>query len=163
MAILQMRLHGCTKYSMVKTKHSSSTPHMLILQQKLICFSIVIHLFKNIGSNLLNQKKFAFSSFQFYLFHHAIHVPDGYISWSAWNRRKSSGSAKKSTKKTYQVTHPGNNKQNVPLTLEIFQESTTMDMMLRTSWCFFIKFSLFAIPNNVSIYQTNWQCSNSRR
>ena len=54
---------------------------MLILQQKLICFSIVIHLFKNIGSNLLNQKKFAFSSFQFYLFHHAIHVPDGYIPW----------------------------------------------------------------------------------
>ena len=26
---------------------------------------------------------------------------------------------------TYQVTHPGNNKQSVPLNLTIFQESTT--------------------------------------
>ena len=41
----------------------------------------VIHLFKNIGNNLLNQKKFAFPSFQFDLFHDAIHVQDGYISW----------------------------------------------------------------------------------
>ena len=33
-------LHSCTKYSMLTAKRSSSTPHMLILQQKRIYFSM---------------------------------------------------------------------------------------------------------------------------
>ena len=79
-----------------------------------------------------------FPLFQFDLFHDAIHVPDCYISWSIFHEvherdENLQAHLRKGPKITYQVTHPGNNKQNVPLTLEIFQESTTMDMMLRTS------------------------------
>ena len=134
MTILQMsmRLHGCTKYSMVTTKRSSSTLHTLILQEKRIyLFFDVIHLFKNIRKNLINLKKFVFPLFQFDLFHDAIHVPDCYISWSIFHEvherdENLQAHLRKAPKITYQVTHPGNNKQqSVLLPLAIFQESTT--------------------------------------
>ena len=134
MTILQMsmRLHGCTKYSMVTTKRSSSTLHTLILQEKRIyLFFDVIHLFKNIRKNLINLKKFVFPLFQFDLFHDAIHVPDCYISWSIFHEvherdENLQAHLRKAPKITYQVTHPGSNKQqSVLLPLAIFQESTT--------------------------------------
>ena len=136
---------------------------------KTYLFFYIIHLFKNIRNNLLNQKKFVFSSFQFDLFHDGVHVPDGYISWRIFHKVHERDEnlqvhRRKAHKTTYQVTHPTNIKQSVPLTLAItLQENTTItikirfliDWILRTSWRFFIKFSLFAILNNVSVHQTN--------
>ena len=100
------------------------------LASKTYLFLDVIHLFKNIRNNLLNQKKFVFLSFQFDLFRDAIHVPDCYISWHIFHEvherdKNLQAHLRKTPKIMYQVTHPGNNKQRVPLTLEIFRESTT--------------------------------------
>ena len=100
------------------------------LATKTYLFFDVIHLFKNLGNNLLNKKKFVFPSIQFDLFRDAIHVPDCYISWRVFHeahQRDENLQAylRKAHKITSQVTHPGNNKQSVPLTLAIFQESTT--------------------------------------
>ena len=97
---------------------------------KAYLFFDIIHLLKNIRNNLLNQKKFLFPSFQFNLFHDAIHVPDGYISWRMFNEVNERDEnlqthRRKARKITYQVTHLGNNKQTVLLTLAIFQENTT--------------------------------------
>ena len=73
-----------------------------------------------------------FPPFQFDLFHDTIHVSEFYISWSVFhevherdeNLQAHLRKAPK-IKITYQVTHPGNKKQqSVLLTLEIFQEST---------------------------------------
>ena len=98
---------------------------------KTYLFFDVIRLFKNIRNNLLNQKKFVFLSFISIwsvswrnLCSRWLHIM-AYIPWNAWKRQISSGSPKKSTQKTYQVTHPDSNKQSVSLTLAIFQESTT--------------------------------------
>ena len=95
---------------------------------KTYLFFDVICLFKNIRNNMLNQKKFVFPSFRFVSWlnpcSRQLHIMT-HISWSAWKRQKSSGLSKKTPKITYQVTHPSNNKQSVPLTLAIFQESTT--------------------------------------
>ena len=72
-----------------------------------------------------------FPLFQFDLFHDAIHVPDCYISWSIFHEvherdENLQAHLRKAPKITYQVTHPGNNKQqSVLLPLAIFQESTT--------------------------------------
>ena len=95
---------------------------------KAYLFFDIIHLLKNIRNNLLNQKKFLFPSFQFDLFHEAIHVPEGYISWRIFHEvhernENLQAHLRKAPKITYQVTHPGN--KSVPLALAIFQESTT--------------------------------------
>ena len=50
------------------------------LATKTYLFFDVTNLFKKIGNNLLNQKKFVFPSFQFDLFRNTFHVPDCYIS-----------------------------------------------------------------------------------
>ena len=100
-----------------------------------------------------------FSLFQFELFYGAIHVPEGYISWCIFHEVHE----RDENFVTFQVTHPGNNKQSVPLNLAIFQERTTATIKSYflnqldppNSWRFFIKFLLFAIPNNVSVHQTN--------
>ena len=97
---------------------------------KTYLFFDVIHLLKNIRNNLLIQKKFVFPSFQFDLFLDAIHVPDDYISWRISHEvherdENVQAHLRNAPKITYQVTHPGNNKQSVPLTLTIFQECTT--------------------------------------
>ena len=48
-----------------------------------------------------------------------------HVSWSEWKRRNLQTHRRKARKITYQVTHLGNNKQAVLLTLAIFQENTT--------------------------------------
>ena len=95
---------------------------------KTYLFFDVIYLFKNIRSNLPNQKKYVFPLFEFDLFHYAIHVPYGYISWHIFHEvherdENLQAHLRKAPKITYQMTHPSNNKQSVRLTLAIFQES----------------------------------------
>ena len=101
--------------------------------RKTYLFFDVIHLFKNIRSNLPNQKKYVFPLFQFDLFHYAIHVPYGYISWHIFHEVHERDEnlqvhLRKAPKITYQMTHPSNNKQSVRLTLAIFQECITAAM-----------------------------------
>ena len=92
------------------------------LATKTYLFFGVIHLFKNITNNLLNQKKFVFLSFQFDLVCDVIQAPEGYISWRMFNEVHERGenflaNLRKPPKITYQVTHVS--------TFAIFQESTT--------------------------------------
>ena len=97
---------------------------------KTYLFFDIIHLIKNIRNNLLNQKKFVFPSFSFDLLEDNIEVPAGYITWQLFykiyeNDQALRANLKKAPKITYQATHPGNNKQSVPLALAIFNETTT--------------------------------------
>ena len=88
-----------------------------------------VHLIKNIRNNLLNGKKFVFPSFNFDNGNIKIDCPDGYIAWSDLHRlyerdSKLKGNLRKAPKLSYRALHPGNKKQNVPLALAIFDEST---------------------------------------
>ena len=88
-----------------------------------------VHLAKNIRNNLLNGKKFVFPSFKFESGGIKIDCPDGYISWSDLHRlydrdNKLQGNLRKAPKLSYRALHPGNKKQNVPLALAIFDETT---------------------------------------
>ena len=58
-----------------------------------------------------------------------INIPPGTIRWSTFNRVHEKDLAvechvKKAPKISYQILHPGNNKQSVPLALAIFDLST---------------------------------------
>ena len=90
----------------------------------------MVHIIKNVRNNLLNSKKFVFPPFKFDSFGDKISVRDGYISWSMFhklyeNDLKLEANLKKAHKITFQVTHPGNNKQNVSHALAIFHETTS--------------------------------------
>ena len=88
-----------------------------------------VHILKNIRNNLLNAKKFVFPEFDYENENMSIHFPAGYITWSDLHTiydkdEKLASNLKKAHKLTYTALHPGNNKQNVPLALAIFDEST---------------------------------------
>ena len=90
----------------------------------------MVHIIKNVRNNLLNSKKFVFPSFEFDSFRDKIFVPGGYISWSMFHNLyekdlELEANLKKAHKITFQVTHPGNNKQNVSHALAIFHETTS--------------------------------------
>ena len=79
-------------------------------------FFDIIHLIKNIRSNLLNQKKFVYPSFQLDLFRDAIDLREGFISWHILHELyegdgKLQGHLRKALHVTYQLIHPGNSKQ----------------------------------------------------
>ena len=93
-------------------------------------FFDMVHFVKNIRNNLLNNKKFVFPSFEFNLFNDCIKVPGGFVSWSMlyqlYERDELlQGNLRKAPKLTYKATHPGNNKQDVPLALAVFDETTS--------------------------------------
>ena len=93
-------------------------------------FFDMVHLVKNIRNNLLNNKKFVFPSFEFNLFNDCIKVPGGFVSWSMlyqlYERDELlQGNLRKAPKLTYKATHPGNNKQDVPLALAVFAETSS--------------------------------------
>ena len=147
---------------------------MLILQQKRIyLFFYIIHLFKNIRNNLLNQKKFVFSSFQFDLFHDGVHVPDGYISWRIFHKvherdENLQAHRRKAHKTTYWVTHPSNIKQSAPLNLAIIlQESTTITIKIRfsnrldTANFLTLFYKVFIICNSKQRFSTSNQLGNA--
>ena len=89
-----------------------------------------VHLAKNIRNNLLNRQKFAFPAFWFSI-KNIVVAPSqaGYISWRDFKNvyeedAKLKANSCKAPKLTYEVFHPGHNKQNVNLALAIFHDTT---------------------------------------
>ena len=94
-----------------------------------LCYDTV-HLMKNVRNNLLNHKRFLFPSFNFNGFKDTINVTGGELKWKLLhdvfeNDAKLDGNLRKAPKLTAKALHPGNWKQNVPLALAIFDETTT--------------------------------------
>ena len=83
---------------------------------------------KNIRNNLLNGKEFVFPEF---IYKDGLNIdvnfPAGFIQdlYDIYDKDKRlSANLNKAPKLSYQVLHPGNNKQSVPLALAIVHEST---------------------------------------
>ena len=81
-------------------------------------------------NNLLNSIRFVFPQFDYEKDGIEIHCPAGYLAWSDLHQifehdLKLQSNLKKAHKLSYQVLHPGNKKQSVPLALAIFHETTT--------------------------------------
>ena len=88
------------------------------------------HLIKNIRNNLLNGKKFVFPEFKYDDGKNiSLHCPAGYVRWGDLLDIHSkdedlTANLKMAPKLSYQALHPGNKKQNVPLALAVFDETT---------------------------------------
>ena len=98
---------------------------------KIYLFYDSVHLVKNIRNNLLNARKFSFPSFSFHKFEDNIDVPEGKITWKQLHDvydidQLNDGYLRKAPKLSYKSLHPGDNKQNVPLALSIFDRSTAV-------------------------------------
>ena len=81
-------------------------------------------------NNLLNSRHFVFPQFDYEKDGIEIHCPAGYLAWSDLHQIfeqdvKLQSNLKKAHKLSYEVLHPGNKKQSVPLALAIFHETTT--------------------------------------
>ena len=81
-------------------------------------------------NNLLNSRRFVFPQFDYEKDGIEIHCPVRYLAWSELHQIfehdvKLQSNLKKAHKLSYQVLHPGNKKQSVPLALAIFHETTT--------------------------------------
>ena len=89
-----------------------------------------VHLVKNIRNNLLNNRSFAFPPFSFEEFHDPINVQAGWIDWSLLHKIREKdellpANLRKAPKITEKTLHPGNNKQSVPLALNVFHRTTS--------------------------------------
>jgi hypothetical protein len=98
--------------------------------QKIYLFYDTVHLIKNVRNNLLNRKRFLFPEFHFDGFYDEVHVTGGEISWGLLHQvheedAKLDAHLKAAPKLRSKVLHPGNCKQNVPVALAIFHESTS--------------------------------------
>ena len=87
------------------------------------------HLIKNVRNNLLNYKRFILLAFEHDGFESPISFK-GQISWELFHDvfekdNLFEASLTKTPKITHKVLHPGNCKQNVPVALAIFHESTS--------------------------------------
>ena len=97
-----------------------------------------VHLIKNIRNNLLANKFFQVPPLELKLMDVVINIPPGTIRWSTFHRVYEKDLAikchvKKAPKISYQVLHPGNNKQSVPLTLAIFDFSQKKKQLIHSS------------------------------
>ena len=106
-----------------------SNPH-----KNIYLFFDTPHLIKSVRNNLLNSRLFVFPQFDYEKDGIQIHCPAGYLAWSDLhqifeNDVKLQSNLKKAHKLSYQVLHPGNKKQSVPLALAIFHETTTADFL----------------------------------
>ena len=98
--------------------------------QKIFFLHDAVHLIKNVRNNLLNYKRFIFRAFGYDGFGDPISFKGGQISWKLFHDvfEKNSlleANSRKAPKITHKVFHPGNCKQNVPVALAIFHESTS--------------------------------------
>ena len=89
-----------------------------------------VHLTKNVRNNLLRYKRFIFPAFEHNGFEDLISFKGGHISWKLFHDVFKKGSLleanlRKVPKTTQKVFHQGNCKQNVPVALAIFHESTS--------------------------------------
>ena len=97
---------------------------------KIYLFYDAVHLMKSIRNNLLNARRFIFP-FQFAGFYDDIDVPGGEVSWKLLHDvydhdQVLPGNLRKAPKLSYKILHPGDNKQSVPLALNIFDRSTAI-------------------------------------
>ena len=119
-----------------------------------------VHILKNIRNNLVAAKKFVFPSFKFENGQISVECPAGYISWGDLYKiydqdLGQQANLKKAPKLNYQALHPGNNKQNVPLALAIFHETTIV-----AAKSYFPERKDLA--GFLSIIHTWWKISNSK-
>lgn len=125
-------------------------------------FFDAVHLVKNVRNNLLNGKKFVFPEFKYNdHLHISLNCPAGYVSWrdlyDLYDRDKElKGNLRKAPKLSYQVLHPGNNKQSVPLALAIIHETT-----IAASKSYYPNRP--DISNFLTIFNTWWTISNSKQ
>ena len=89
-----------------------------------------VHLIKKARNNIRNHKRFLFPSFIFNGFKDSINVAGGELKgkmpYDVFERDSQlDGNLKKAPKLTLKVLHPVSNKQNVPLALAIFDETTS--------------------------------------
>ena len=89
-----------------------------------------VHIIKNIRNNLLTTSFFHIPALDVSLMDVSITSGPGIIRWSIFHRIHEHDLSiechmRKAPKITYQSLHPGNNKQSVPLTLAIFDLTTT--------------------------------------
>ena len=101
-----------------------SNPH-----KNIYLFFDTPHLIKNVRNNLLNSRRFVFPQFDYEKDGIEIHCPAGYLAWPDLHQIfehdvKMQSNLKKAHKLSYQVLHPGNKKQGVPLALAVFHETT---------------------------------------
>ena len=92
--------------------------------------TVYILLIKNVRNNLLNYKRFIFPAFEYNGFKDSISFEGGEISWKLFHNifekdRLLDANLRKAPKIIHNVLHPGNCKQNVPVALAIFHESTS--------------------------------------
>ena len=143
-------------YSMV-TKNVHQTSHICWSCNKNVSVFRCNPSIQKHQKQLAKSKEICVSVVRFVLW--LIHVPDGYISWRIFQKVHE----RDEDFVTYQVTHPGNNKQSVPLNLAIFQETKTATIKRyfpnRLDGVNFLTlfYKVFVICNfwNVSIHQTN--------
>ena len=98
--------------------------------QKMYLFFDTVHLIKSVRNNLLNYKRFLFPSFNFNDFKDPINLQGGEISWKTFHDVSEKDALleahlKKAPTLNCKVLHPGNCKQNVPVALAIFNETTS--------------------------------------
>ena len=96
--------------------------------QKVYLFYDTVHLIKNVRNNLLSKKRLIFPQFSFFEFSDDVIVNPGQISWKLLpdvhdKDQKLDAYLRKAPKLTNKVLHPGQYKQNVQLTLDIFHET----------------------------------------
>ena len=98
---------------------------------KIYLFYDSVHLLKNVRNNLLNSRRFNFPAFRFHDFYDDIDVPEGKITWKllhdVYDRDQLlDGYLRKAPKLSYKSLHPGDNKQSVPLALNVFDRTTAI-------------------------------------
>ena len=98
--------------------------------QKVYLLHDALHLIKNVRNYLLKCKRFIFPAFEYDGFEDPISFKGDQISWKLFHDvfEKDSlleANLRKAPKITHKVLHPGNCKQNVPVALAIFHESTS--------------------------------------
>ena len=117
---------------------------------------------KNIRSNLLNGEKFDFPGF---IYNDGLNIDinfaAGFIQWKdlydIYDKEKGwSANLNKVSKLSYQVLHPGNNKENVPPALAIIHETTIAD----AGSYFPTRSDLSGFLNLINIW---WTISNSKQ
>ena len=127
--------HASNIYAFSSLTATNSDPHQYTKHpenfgKKTYLFYDTVHIMKNIRNNLLNGEKFVFPKFIYNDgLNFDINFPAGFIQWKdlydIYDKDKGwSANLNKAPKLCYQVLHPGNNKQSVPLALAIIHETT---------------------------------------
>ena len=122
---------------LIKSYGNPSNPYTIThpSNNKIIyLFYDAVHLVKNIRNNLLNARRFLFPPFKFDGFYDPIDVPGGEITWKLLHDVYDTDQAlqanlRKAPKLSYRTLHPGDNKQSVPLALNIFHRTTSIGII----------------------------------